>query len=327
MTLRRQHALLLAAALCIPLAAMAAAPKAQAKAQAKAEAKEAKKAEHSFGVVGHSFGKGGGLPQLEQSLAKMRGADVDFVVVTGIKGKWESCSDTLYNQRRAALNKTRQAVVVIPAASDWADCRNSAGRPLGVERLNRLREILYPEAASLGQRPLELTRMSLNPTFRSYAENAYWVRDKVMYATVNIASNNNLYRPEAGRNNEFEDRAVANRHWLNRLFAQARRKRLDAIVLFMEGNAGVLLEQSGLLERFRPRSTAQDGYAGPRKQIGMLAEKFKGKVLLIDTAALANGTEPGIAWKDNLGHVSIGARAMQVLVTPGEDDVFTLDQP
>ncbi len=319
MTLRRVHALLLAAALCSPLAVQAAAPKAQAKV--------AKKVEHSFGVVGHSFGKGGGLPQLEQSLAKMRGASLDFVVVTGIKGKWESCTDTLYNQRRAMLNNSREPVVVIPAASDWADCRNSVGRPLGVERLNRLREILYPEAASLGQRPLELTRMSLNPTFRSYAENAYWVRDRVMYATVNIASNNNLYRPEAGRNNEFEDRMVANRYWLNRLFSQARRKQLDAVVLFMEGNAGVLLEQTGLLDRFRPRSTAQDGYASPRKQIATLAEKFKGKVLLIDTATTANGTEPGIAWKENLGHVSIGARAMHVLVTPGEDEVFTLDQP
>lgn len=320
-TSERARMLWLAVALCLPAACAMAHVKAAAKAPVKATLA------HSFGVIGHSFGKGGGAPQLELSLGKMNDDDLVFVVAVGVKGKWEGCSDALYTKRRDMIDKARRPVVVLPAASDWADCKNSAGRPLAVERLNRLRETLYPEAESLGKAPLELSRMSSNPTFRSYAENAYWVHRKVLYATVNVPSNNNLFRPEAGRNNEYEDRMVANRFWINRLFEQARRKKLEAVVLFTEGDIGILTEKPGMLARFRARPTTQDGYAPVRRQIDTLAEKFTGKVLLVDTAPSANGTEPLIAWKENVGHVSIGARAMHVQVSPEEEPFFSLDQP
>ena len=313
----RARLLGLAIALCIAAAGASAHVTAPAKATQT----------HRFGLIGHSFGKGGGAPQLEQSLGKMNDHELVFVVAVGIKGKWEGCSDALYSKRRDMIDKARRPVVVLPAASDWADCKNSAGRPLAVERLNRLRETFYPGAESLGKAPLEVSRMSSNPTFRSYAENAYWVYRKVLYATVNVPSNNNLFRPEAGRNNEYEDRMVANRFWINRLFEQARRKKLEAVVLFTEGDIGILNKEPGMLARFRARPTTQDGYAPVRRQIDALAEKFTGKVLLVDTAPSANGTEPGIAWKKNVGHASIGARAMHVQVSPDEEPFFALDQP
>lgn len=313
----RLQLLAVAVVLCAPGAAMAHSAKAE---------KDRNKDTHRFGIIGHTFSKGG-IEQREQALAGMRDPDLAFVVATGIKGKKEACSDTIYSKRRQMLDQAKRPVIVVPAASDWSDCKNSAGRSISVERLNRLRELLYPEPMSLGARKLELSRMSANPTFRSYAENAYWIHRKVLYATVNISSNNNLYRAEAGRNNEYEDRLVANRFWLNRLFAQARRKKLEAVVLFMEGDLGVLTPAQGLLARLRNGPPKQDGYSAPRKQIIGLAEHFNGKVLLIDTAPSTDGTEPGIAWKGNLGHVSIGARAMQVQVGPGQEELFTLDQP
>ncbi len=281
---------------------------------------------HRFGIIGHTYAKAG-VPQREESLAKMRDPGLAFVVATGVKGKSEACTDTVYSKRRDMFSQAKRPIIVLPAASDWADCKNSSGRPIPLERLNRLRELLYPEPESLGARPLELSRMSSNPTFRSYAENAYWIHRKVLYATVNISANNNQYRAEAGRNNEYEDRMVANRFWLNRLFAQARRKKLDALVLFMEGDVGVLTPPQGLLARLRNGPPKQDGYSAPRKQIIGLAEHFEGKVLLIDTAPSIDGIEPGIAWKGNLGHVSIGARDMLVHVAPGGEEFFALDQP
>jgi hypothetical protein len=144
---------------------------------------------------------------------------------------------------------------------------------------------------------------------------------------VNLPSDNNHYRPEAGRNSEFEDRAVANRFWLSRLFALARRKKLDALVLFSEGNVKALGEEPGLLARLGRGGSAQDGFAAPRRQIVTLAAQFEGKVLLIDTAPVANGSEPVIAWRGNLGHASIGARAVHVHVTPQADPMFRLEQP
>lgn len=282
---------------------------------------------HQFGVIGHSFANAGGEVQLERSLGKTSSKSLAFVVAIGLKAAKEPCSDALYQRRRALFDGARRPVVLMPAASDWADCKNSGGRLVNIERLNRLRELLYDEPSTLGSRPLMLSRQSANPKFRSYAENAYWTAGNVLYATMNIPSNNNHYRPEAGRNSEFEDRAVANRFWLKRLFAQARRHKLSAIVLFSEGDVKILMEEPGLLARLGRRATAQDGFAPVRRQINQLAGKFQGKVLLIDTAPVGNGNEPVIAWKGNLGHLSIGSRAMHVQVKPKVEPVFTLDMP
>ena len=282
---------------------------------------------HQFGVIGHSFSNGGGEPQLEQSLAKTRSGALAFVVATGIKAAKEPCSDALYTHRRDMFEEARPSVIVVPAASDWADCKNGAGRLVGIERLNRLRELLYAENGALADKPLMLARQSANPKFRSYAENAHWNVGNVLYATVNLPSNNNHYRSEAGRNSEFEDRAVANRSWLNRLFALAKRKKLDALVLFSEGNVKILSDEPGLLARLGRSASAQDGFAAARHQIVTLAAQYPGKVLLIDTAPVANGSEPVIAWRGNLGHVSIGARVVHVHVAPQADTLFRIEQP
>ncbi len=284
--------------------------------------------EQWFGVIGHSFSQNGGEARLDQSLDKTRDAGLAFVVATGLKAASEPCSDALYTHRRDMFDDARPPVIVVPAASDWADCKNAAGRRDGIERLNRLRELLYADPSALGEKPLMLARQSANAKFRSYAENAYWIAGNVLYATVNLPSNNNHYRTEAGRNSEFEDRAVANRFWLNRLFALAKRRKFEALVLFSEGNVRILSEEPGLLARLgRPTPTQQDGFALPRRQIVGMAAQFPGKVLLIDSAPVANGSEPAIAWRGNLGHVSIGSRVVHVHVTPRAEPLFRLDQP
>ena len=313
MTAAARYASLLGAALLAVHAACAGAPKAPA--------------ETRFGVIGHSFSNRGGDAQLERALAKTRNAGLAFVVATGLKATAEPCTDSLYTHRHDMFADLHLPVIVVPAASDWAECKNAGGRLVGIERLNRLRELLYAEPDTLGEKPLMLARQSANPKFRSYAENAHWIAGNVLYATVNIPSNNNHYRPEAGRNSEFEDRSVANRFWLNRLFALAKRKKLDALVLFSEGNVKILSDEPGLLARLGRGQATQDGFALPRHQIAALAAQFAGKVLLIDTAPVANGTEPAIAWRDNLGHVSIGARVVHVHVAPKADTLFRLELP
>jgi hypothetical protein len=286
---------------------------------------------HSFAVIGHSFDVGGIEARLEQALAISAGQHNAFVVATGIKGNDEPCADRLYLHRRDMFDQADSAVIVAPAASDWSECKNSRGRSQAIERLNRLRELFYPEPLTLGRRTLELSRLSASAKFRSYAENAHWSVGKVLYATVNMPVNNNNYRQEAGRNSEFEDRAVANRFWLNRLFAQARRKKLDALVLFSEGDVRVLLEPPSLFERLGRGDSGHDGFAETRKQIQHHAGKFDGKVLLINTAKPADGAKPKIVWRGNLGHVSAGSQLLRVRVQDRASDqteeLFRLEQP
>ena len=279
---------------------------------------------HQFGVIGHSFHNGGGEAKLKQAIADESESALAFVVVTGIKGADEPCSDKLYARRRELFDDARRPLIVLPSASDWSECKNAAGRPVAIERLNRLREVFYSEPVSLGTHKLPLTRLSASAKFRSYAENAHWQIGDVLYATVNLPANNNHYRPEAGRNSEFEDRMVANRFWLNRLFAMARREKLDAVVLFSEADVKALTQPTGLRALLARSSSKQDGFDEPRRQIATLAAKFQGKVLLIDTDAARKGSEPAIEWRGNLGHLSLGSGAVEVKVTPGANASFTL---
>jgi hypothetical protein len=215
-------------------------------------------------------------------------------------------------------------VVVALAASDWTDCKNSAGRSNAIERLARLRELFYAEPHSLGAKTIELTRQSLSPRFRGYAENSHWVVGKVLYATINLPANNNHYLPAAGRNSEYEDRLVANRFWLNRLFAIAKSDKVDAIVLFSEGDLKPFSEPTGLRALLRRAAPGHDGFAEPRRLVLSLAQKFKGKVLLIDSAGLAKGAKPAIEWHGNVGHMSVGAHALEVSVAPAVEPMFAV---
>jgi hypothetical protein len=276
-----------------------------------------------FAVIGHTFAAGGD-ERLKQVIAETGDNPLSFMVVTGIKDALEPCSDKLYLKRRDLIDDSRRPVIVALAASDWTDCKNSAGRSNAIERLARLRELFYAEPHSLGAKKIELTRQSLSPRFRGYAENAHWEVGKVLYATINLPANNNHYLPAAGRNSEYEDRLVANRFWLNRLFAIAKSDKVDAIVLFSEGDLKPFSEPTGLRALLRRAAPGHDGFAEPRRLVLSLAQKFQGKVLLIDSAALAKGAKPAIEWHGNVGHMSVGANALEVSVAPGVEPMFTV---
>ncbi|MYM68366.1 hypothetical protein GTP45_16240 [Pseudoduganella sp. FT55W] len=277
--------------------------------------------EFQFSVIGHPLQHGRDEAALKRAIAEASQSDSSFIVTTGIKAANEPCSDKLYTQRHALLNESAQPMIVSLAGSDWSACLNSAGRSNAIERLNRLRELFYVDGESLGARRLAVTRLSSSAKFRSYAENAHWEYNKVLFATINLPANNNHYRPEAGRNSEFEDRLVANRAWLHRLFTLAERQKMHGIVLFSDGDPGVTAEEGfSLLSSFQ---TKQDGFAEVRKQIRTLAGKYKGKVLLIDAQRGAAG-ESAIQWRDNVGHLHTTADWAEVRVTPGAAALFTI---
>ena len=202
---------------------------------------------------------------------------------------------------------------MLPAGSDWTECKNSAGRSNAIERLNRIRELFYGEPDTLGARKLALTRQSISPRFRSYAENAHWSVGKVLYATVNMPANNNHYLNEAGRNSEYEDRLVANRFWLNRLFAIATRDKLEALVLFSEGDVKPLSQPTGLRALLRS-ATGQRRLRGTAPADPGAGAEIPGKVLLVDGTRVR--AKPAIEWRGNVGHLAAGADALEVVVDP-----------
>ncbi len=307
-------------------AALAAAPAMSAGARDKKKEKEKDEHAHHFAVVGHRAALDGEAA-LKEVLDDAKDEDLAFLVVTGIKGPQEPCGDRLFQKRRDLFDKAGRPVIVSLTGNDWTGCRNSLGRTNAIERLNRLRELFYGEPESLGKVKLPLTRLSSSPRFRSYAENAHWQVDKVLYATINLPAANNHYLPAAGRNSEYEDRAVANRFWLNRLFAIARQDKVHAVVLFSEGNMLPLLQPANGLRALLQRApSGHDGFADTRRQVQVQAAKFKGQVLLVDSAGLPKDAKPAIEWRGNIGHLSVGAHAVEVRVADEGKNVFSLGE-
>jgi hypothetical protein len=318
-----RHVLAIALTLsALPLACAAAAAAAT---ESKPDANKAdgKAGGFQFGVIGHSFKSGADEAVLKHAIAGANHASPAFVVATGVKAATEPCTDKLYASRHALLDASSAPMVVSLAGSDWSACLNSAGRSNAIDRLNRLRELFYRDSETLGAKRLPVTRLSSSAKFRSYAENAHWQVGQVLFATINLPANNNHFRPEAGRNSEYEDRLVANRAWLHRLFTLAVRQKMEGLVLFSDGDVGLEAEPGfSLLQRFETR---RDGFAEPRKQIKTLAAKFKGKVLLVDTQIVKQAAnEPSIHWQGNVGHLNLAADWTEVRVAPASATLFAI---
>lgn len=275
-----------------------------------------------FGVVGHALRAAPEEALLRRAITEASQDKPAFIVATGIKAPVEPCSDRLYAQRREVLDESPRPLVVLPAGSDWSTCRNSAGRSNAVERLNRIRDVFYPDNNSLGTHKLALNRQSANVKFRSYAENTYWEHGNILFATVDLPADNNHYLAEAGRNSEYEDRLVANRAWLHRLFLMAQRRNLEGVVLFADGNIQAHVEEGfSLLSGFT--AAKQDGFAPVRKQVRAFAEKYKGKVLLVDSQGDTK-SPPAITWRGNIGRLGVGVEWETVRVVPGSASLFSL---
>ncbi len=293
---------------------------------AAAWAAPAKDKSFEFAVIGHTFPGESGDEDLQRTLVRAGKEKPAFVIAAGIKSVNEPCSDRLYLQRRGLLQESARPLVLVLAGSDWTDCRNSAGRSNAIERLNRIREIYFDGQEALGAKKLDVSRQSTIRKFRSYAENAHWEQDGVLFATLNLPARNNHFLPEAGRNSEYEDRLVANRAWLQRLFGLAKRRKLEGLVLFSDGDVRVHAEPGFSLPAVF--SAKQDGFAETRRLVRTLAEKYQGKVLLVDTNVERDAKvedQPGtVTWHGNLGHVTFAGEWNVVRVAPGGKQLFAV---
>lgn len=297
MTMRRfsLHAIVLSAVLTCASLAMAAA------------------GEFSFGVIPHPVSNTSGDTALRDVIEETDTENLAFVVANGIKSTSEPCTDKLYEHRKDLLDGAKNGLIVSLAASDWATCTNENGKSNAILKLNQLRELFFADDFSIGATRIPLTRQSTAAKFRTVAENARWEIGNVMFATINLPANNNHYVYDAGRNSEFEDRQVANRAWLHRIFTFAARKNAKGIVLFSDANP---LSKPSATER-------RDGYAEVRKQLFALTAKFPGKVLLVHGQSDKASNASAITWRGNLGLIGVGPGWTKVTVTPALPGLFS----
>lgn len=274
--------------------------------------------EFSFGVIGQTVSAAGDDEGLARAIADSDADNLAFVVLEGFKRDDEACTDALYQRRLDLLSTAKNGLIVSPAGADWAECRNANGRSAAVERLTRLRELFYLDDFSHGASKIPLLRQSGTPKFRAYVENARWEIGNVLFATVNLPADNNHYRTEAGRNSEFEDRMIADRNWLQHIFASATYRKMSGIVLFCDGNP---LDKPPVQHIFGS-SAKRDGFAEIRQQLTTLSAKFHGRVLVVHKQS--ERRTAAIAWQGNLGDIGPDGDWIKLNVKPGSPALFSV---
>lgn len=273
--------------------------------------------EFSFAVMFHPNKEESGEPVMRDAIEHTNEQNLSFVVANGIKSASEPCDDSFYERRKSLLDDAENGVIVSLAGSDWTECKNANGKSAAAGRLTRMRDLFFTDEFSLGGSKIPLTRQSTIAKFRAYPENARWEFDNVLFATLNLPRNNNHYSSQAGRNSEFEDRLIANKDWLQRVFAHATRKKRDGVVLFFDGDP--------LQKNKRPEG-GRDGFSEIRKSLTTLASKFPGKVLIVRnrTDSLSTPDKTDILWKANLGLLETQRTWVRLDVDTGAPELFTV---
>lgn len=271
-----------------------------------------------FGVIAHAFQRDAGKNQLQQAINASNAENLAFVVVNGITSGAENCNDKAYSHSQKIFGRSENALIVSLAADDWVNCTSKNGKSIAIQRLSRVRELFFSDDVSFGRTNTMLIRQTSSAKFRRYAENARWEYGNVLFATINFPADNNHYLPDAGRNSEFEDRLIANREWLERIFSHATLRKNRAIVLFCDGNPLIVPNATELAKLAGRR----DGFIEMRKQLIVLAKKFPSKILLVHRQSQAKPDV--IHWQENIGSMSLSNPWGKISVRPESTALFRL---
>jgi len=285
----------------------------------------------------------GDLPYSDRETQMLRGeiaeaitkANPPFVVHYGDfkQGHW-NCTDELFIASRDDIFRLRPGrVFFTPGDNDWTDCdRTSIEKPVSeLERLDFLRRLFF-------DKPLNLPASWDYARQPNYPENARWMQNGILFATVHIVGTNN------GRQEILLDdieaalalvdaRDQANRVWLDKAFTQASQVKANAVVIVTQADV-TQPEGSGACTAFNRINC--DAFADFRNQLIRHAANFRerGKprkpVLLIhgDTnpycfdKKFGGDTAPNL-WRLNAwGDYQQPADANEIVVQP-----LNLDEP
>ncbi|HET8677092.1 MAG TPA: hypothetical protein VFO63_14950 [Blastocatellia bacterium] len=162
--------------------------------------------------------------------------DLSFVIHVG-DIFWQPCADGHYRKCLDRFNGLRHPVIYTPGDNEWVDCwEETTGRFQPQERLVRLRQIFFNDPArSLGGNRLSLVTQSGREPFSEFVENARWVHEGIVFATLHIVGSKNGFAPFPTRT-DADDQAAKRRTeaavaWVRETFAEARSLNSSAVVL------------------------------------------------------------------------------------------------
>ena len=162
--------------------------------------------------------------------------DLRFVIHVG-DIFWHPCSDGHYAEVLRHFNQLHEPVIYTPGDNEWTDCwERGSGGYAPLERLARIRRTFFAHPdRSLGRTALPLVSQG-----GEFVENARWMQDGVVFATVNIPGSQNARQSFPARtaadNAAVLRRTEAAAAWTRAAFAEARASNARAVVIAFQAN-------------------------------------------------------------------------------------------
>ncbi len=224
------------------------------------------KAEFEFALIGDTpYGvlPGTDYPQFERLTAEInRERKLRWVLHAGdIKAGSTPCSDAMFYDRLERYNQFRAPVILTLGDNEWTDChRLAAGEYQTLERLDKLREVFYPEPGivTLGGRSMRVNTQAEIPGYESFPENVWWQRHGVLFSAIHVVGSSNALAPfaegSAAVRTEADDAEVAARidaavAMLDLVFAKAQAEDAPGVFIMIHANPGLERGQRGTEDR------------------------------------------------------------------------------
>ncbi len=239
-----------------------------------------------------------------------------------VKGGSQTCDDARFLDLAELYGTFHDPFVLTPGDNDWTDChRPNNGSYLPTERLDRIREIFYPQPHStIGQRPMHLDTQADDPQHSAYVENTMFERSRVVFAAVHVVGSRNGLAPWSGlpggdqpevREAEVAAREAAALAWIDEAFDRAEAGRAEGVLLLLQAEP----------------VAGSEAFAAVRERIVARSAAFDGQVLLVHGDEHRYEAEPAYAGVPNLTRLeTFGDTAtdwLRVTVDPRTDALFS----
>jgi hypothetical protein len=173
------------------------------------------------------------FPRLDRLIKRINSDKPSFSIFIGdTKSGSSLCTNEHAAKMSSYFNSLQAPLIYSIGDNEWTDChRPLAGAYDPLERLDALRSSFFNSNQSFGKKQLLLTRQGdIDPAFKKYVENAYWVKNHTLFVNLHIpGSNNNFERDEIAKA-EYRERNLANLAWIKQMFALAKTALLPGAV-------------------------------------------------------------------------------------------------
>lgn len=310
-----------------------------------------------FGAIGDTGYSKRAEAELDRMVAAMSKSELAFVVHVGDlqadPRPFEAnranvsmpCTDERLQAVIAQLQVSAHPVIVTPGDNDWTDCHLlKAQKADPLERLSRVRELLYPPGRTLGKRTMAVASQASLPQFAKFRENLAWTHSGIPFMTMHIVGSNDNKGRTPEMDAEAAERTAANVAWLRKAFADARAANAPGLVLITQANIGFETHWTPSLKDryFRlfpgvtpPKDSPPGGFDDVLNVLAEEMESFDKPVLFIhgDTH-IFHVSKPLVSKKrrrffDNFTRLEVfgdpDSHWVRVTVDPGKPGLFTIE--